>query len=192
MIHSTAIVEGVEIDISSNIWAYAHVMSGAKIGRRVNLGDHCYVEAGASIGDNVTVKNGVCIWEGVHIEDDVFIGPQVTFTNDKFPRSPRMDGLGGKYESKRKWLLQTRIGRGSTLGARSVVLPGVCVGKFAMVGAGSVVTKDVPEFALVVGNPAKQVGMVCVCGEKLDAAEKTAVCAHCNRSADDRAAMKAE
>lgn len=189
MIHPSAIVEDVLIDESSNVWAYAHVMTGAKVGRRVNLGDHCFVEAGSSIGDNVTVKNGVCIWEGVHLENDVFVGPQVTFTNDMFPRSPRMDGLGAKYESKQGWLLETRIGRGSSLGARSVVLPGVTVGKYAMVGAGAVVTKDVPDFNLVVGNPAKTVGTVCVCGQKLTTESDAGVCEFCQRTHADRVAM---
>ncbi|GAB5404005.1 MAG: acyltransferase [Aureliella sp.] len=193
MIHASAIVEGVEIHESSNVWAYAHVMAGAEIGKRVNIGDHCFVEAGSSIGDNVTVKNGVCIWEGVHIEDDVFVGPQATFTNDKFPRSPRMAGLGDKYKSKQKWLLHTRIGRGSTLGARSVVLPGVQIGRYAMVGAGAVVTENVPPFALVVGSPARPAGIVCVCGEKLEQSKSTtSECAVCGRGAAEREAMLAD
>lgn len=168
MIHSAAIVEpGVQIDETTNVWAFAHVMPGARIGAGVNIGDHCFIEGGSRIGNNVTVKNGVSVWEGVTIEDDCFVGPGATFTNDLRPRSPRMKNLASKYASKDKWLSHTKLHQGCTIGARSVILPGRTIGYFAMVGAGAIVTKDVPDFALVTGNPAAIAGSVCICGASL-------------------------
>ena len=168
MIHPAAIVEpGVDVDESTNVWAFAHIMPGASIGTGVNIGDHCFVEGGSRIGNNVTLKNAVSVWEGIYIEADCFIGPGATFTNDLHPRSPRMQDLGSKYASKGSWLKTTTLRRGCTLGARCVILPGRTIGYFAMVGAGAVVTKDVPDFALVTGNPATIAGSVCVCGAPL-------------------------
>lgn len=184
MIHQTALVEDVHIDASTNVWAYAHVMNGAQIGRDVNIGDHCFIEGGAIVGDGVTVKNGVCIWEGVTIEDGVFIGPQVAFTNDVYPRSPRLGLTKNKYEDKSNWLVKTILGRGCSIGARSVVLPGVRIGPFAMIGAGTVVTRDVPEFALVTGSPGRVVGCVCACGDRL--ASSNLVCSQCGLTSNER------
>jgi len=143
-VHDRALVETDLIGAGSRIWAFAHVMSGARIGVDCNICDHTYIEGDVVIGDRVTIKSGVFLWDGLRVEDDVFIGPQATFTNDRFPRS------------RCAFDLQiTTICRGASIGAGAVVLPGVVVGERAMVGAGSVVTRDVPSDALVVGNPAR-------------------------------------
>ena len=160
MIHPTAIVECKSIPESTNVWAYAHVMNGAQIGRNCNLGDHSFVEGGAIVGDGCTIKNQVCIWNGVEIQDGVFVGPGVIFTNDRFPRSPRMELMQERYESE-AWLSRTRVETGCSIGAGAVICPGISLGSYSMIGAGSVVTRDVPPFALVVGNPARVIGKVC-------------------------------
>ena len=165
--HATALVESSAIGDGTRIWAFAHVMDGAKIGNDCNVGGHAFVEAGAIIGDRVTVKNHVCVWEGVTIEDDVFVGPQVCFTNDTFPRSPRMAAAAPRYARRENWLGRTRVGKGCSIGANSTVLPGVELGDYCMVAAGSVVTHDVKTHALVAGNPARPVGVVCRCGKKM-------------------------
>jgi acetyltransferase-like isoleucine patch superfamily enzyme len=143
-VHERALVESSDIGPGTRIWAFAHVMPGARIGAECNLCDHTYVEGGAIIGDRVTVKSGVYLWDGLRIEDDVFLGPQATFTNDPFPRSKKPADFP-----------VTTICRGASIGAGAVILPGITVGERAMVGAGAVVTKDVPEYAVVVGNPAR-------------------------------------
>ena len=145
--HAAAIVESNDIGPRTRIWAFAHVKDGARIGADVNVCDFTYVEDGAFVGDRVTVKSGVYIWDGIHIEDDVFIGPNVTFTNDRFPRSRLYHE---EYE-------KTRVRRGASLGAAAVILPGLTIGERALVGAGAVVTRDVPARTLVVGNPARVV-----------------------------------
>jgi len=144
-IHDAAIVETDQIGPGTRIWAFAHVKRGARIGADVNVCDFTFLEDGAIVGDRVTIKSGVYLWDGVHIEDDVFIGPNVTFTNDRFPRSRVYHD---EYET-------TVVRRGASLGAAAVILPGVTVGEHALVGAGSVVTRDVPPGTLVVGNPAR-------------------------------------
>lgn len=143
-IHANALVETDAIGPRSRIWAFAHVMEGARIGADCNICDHTYVEGNVVVGDRVTVKSGVYLWDGMVIEDDVFIGPQATFTNDRHPRSRQPFTLEG-----------ITIRRGASIGAGAVVLPGVTVGADAMVGAGAVVTKDVLSGAVVVGNPAR-------------------------------------
>lgn len=157
--HETALVESEDVGTGTRIWAFAHVMSGAVIGRDCKVGDHVFIESGATLGDRVTVKNSCLIWHGVHIGDDVFVGPNVVFTNVLAPRARNQTTAAD-------WL-HTKIGDGATLGANSTVLCGLSVGRNAMVGAGSVVTSDVPDHALVVGNPGRHVGWVCECGERL-------------------------
>ena len=139
-------MESDDIGAGTRIWAFAHVMPGAVIGRDCNVCDHTYVEGDVIVGDRVTIKSGVFLWDGLRVEDDVFIGPQATFTNDAFPRSKQ------PFE-----VLITRLARGATIGAGAVLLPGVTVGEGAFVGAGAVVTRDVPAHAVVVGNPARVV-----------------------------------
>ena len=192
MIHSTAIVESSIIGAGSHVWAYAHIMPGARIGRNVNIGDHCFVEGGATIGDNVTLKNGVCVWEGVTIEDDAFIGPHVTFTNDRYPRSPRMAGVRSRYLKKETWLSTTHVGRGCSIGANATILPAVKLGCYCMTGAGAVVVADVRPFSLVAGNPAVHIAFVCVCGQKLSGGPDAGDCCHCGQTAAARIAILAE
>ena len=145
-VHERAIVETDDIGPGTRIWAFAHVMAGARIGADCNVCDHTFVEGDAIIGDRVTIKAGVHVWDGLRLEDDVFVGPQVKFTNDPFPRS--------RCPFART---TTAIRRGASIGAGAVILPGVTIGESAMVGAGAVVTKDVPAFTVVVGNPARVV-----------------------------------
>lgn len=114
--HPTAIVETDNVGAGTRIWAFVHALSGAVIGRNCNIGDHCFIEGGVVIGDNVTIKNGVALWEGVTIEDDAFIGPAAVFTNDLYPRSPRLEAVAAQYQGK-GWLQPTVIGRGATVGA---------------------------------------------------------------------------
>jgi UDP-2-acetamido-3-amino-2,3-dideoxy-glucuronate N-acetyltransferase len=143
-IHSAALVETEAIGPGTRVWAFAHVMPEAVIGADCNICDHTYIESGVIVGDRVTIKSGVYLWEGVRVEDDVFIGPQATFTNDPFPRSKR------PLEAT-----TTTIRRGASIGAGAVILPCISIGERAMVGAGAVVTKDVPSGVVVVGNPAR-------------------------------------
>jgi UDP-2-acetamido-3-amino-2,3-dideoxy-glucuronate N-acetyltransferase len=179
-VHPTALVEADSVGQGTKIWAFAHVLAGAKIGRNCNIGDHCFVESGAVVGDNVTIKNAVAIWDGVTIEDDVFVGPSVVFTNDLMPRSPR-SAEGQKRYADRSWLAATVIERGATLGAGAIVLAGNRVGPFALVGAGGLVTADVPAYSLVLGIPARVAGFVCECGEQTVDAGRTLACAACGR-----------
>lgn len=148
--HSSGICETDRVGADTRIWAFAHVLPGAQIGSECNICDYVFIENEVILGDRVTVKCGVAIWDGVRLEDDVFVGPAVIFTNDAFPRSnvPRAE------------LPDTVVRKGASLGANCTVLPGVTIGVQAMVGAGSVVTHDVPPFAIVVGNPARIVGYV--------------------------------
>ena len=125
-----------------------------------NIGDHVFIETGAVLGDGVTVKNNALIWKGVTIENFTFIGPNVVFTNDRCPRSPRMPRIQALCREEKDWLVPTRVGEGASIGANATILAGVTIGRYAMIGAGSVVTRDVPDFALAVGNPARVVGKV--------------------------------
>lgn len=156
-IHPSAIVDTKNIGESTRIWAFVHVLKGAKIGGNCNICDHCYIEQGVVLGNNVTVKCGVYLWDGVHVEDNVMIGPNVVFTNDIRPRSKNIN-----YKK-----VNTHIKKGASLGANSTILAGVTIGKYAMTGIASVVTRDVPDYALVYGNPAKIKGWVDEHGNKL-------------------------
>ena len=169
-VHPSALCESADVGPGTRIWAFAHVMAGARVGRDCNIGDHAFVESGAWIGDRVTVKNAVLVWDGVRIEDDAFIGPAVVFTNDRSPRSPRMpvDAVAQRYARRERWLLPTRVAQGASIGAGAVIAPGVTLGAFCMVGAGSLVTRDVPPHRLVSrANPAGA-AWVCVCGQRLE------------------------
>jgi UDP-2-acetamido-3-amino-2,3-dideoxy-glucuronate N-acetyltransferase len=171
--HPKAIVESSHIGEGTRIWAHAHIMPGAVIGRNCNIGDGCFIENEVVLGDYVTVKNGVSIYDLVTCEDYVFVGPDVCFTNDRLPRS-HLD-----YRTPPEEWLPTRICLGASLGAGSVIICGNTVGRWAMVGAGTVVNKDVPPHALMVGNPARRAGWVCYCGHRLD---DELFCAACNIS----------
>ncbi|WP_300161653.1 acyltransferase [Solidesulfovibrio sp.] len=155
-VHPAGICEAEAVGPGTRVWAFAHVLPGAVIGREANICDHVFIEGGATLGDRVTVKCHVALWEGVTVGDDVFIGPSAVFANDRYPRSKRYVPA-----------VSTVLENGCSIGAGAVLAPGVRIGAFAMVGAGAVVTKDVAPFALVVGNPARPVGLVCRCGGKL-------------------------
>jgi acetyltransferase-like isoleucine patch superfamily enzyme len=146
--HPEGRVESSEVGAGTRVWAFAHVLKGARIGSDCNICDHTFIEGGAVVGDRVTVKCGVQLWDGVTLEDDVFVGPNATFTNDPFPRSGRRPAE----------LTRTLVRRGASIGANATLLPGVTVGAGAMVGAGAVVTRDVPPRAIVMGNPAVVTG----------------------------------
>ena len=157
--HPTASIEpGAAIGNDCKIWHYAQVRTGAKLGKNCVLGKSVFIDSGVVIGDNVKIQNFATLYLGLTVEDGVYIGPSVTFTNDKIPRAINPDG---SPKSASDWtLLKTVIKRGASIGANATVLPGITIGEWAMVGAGTVVTKDVPAYAVVVGSPAKIVGRV--------------------------------
>lgn len=156
-IHPLSDVQKCEIGAGTTIWQFAVVLSGARIGRDCNINAHTFIEGDVELGDRVTVKSGVYIWNGSRIDDDVFIGPNATLTNDLSPRSKH-------YPSQ---FHGPTIKRNVSVGANATVLPGVILGEYSMVGAGAVVTSDVPPYALVYGSPATVRGYVCQCGQKL-------------------------
>lgn len=158
-VHPNALVESDEVGEGTRIWAFAHVMEGAVVGPGCKIGDHVFIEDGATLGSRVTVKNNSLIWHGVHVGDDVFIGPNVVFTNDMTPRVRHQTG-------PENWI-STEVEAGASIGANATILCGVRLGENCMIGAGSVVTRDVPSHALVVGNPAQQKGWACECGKTL-------------------------
>ena len=167
-VHPMAICESTDMGEGTRVWAFSHVMSGAKIGRRCNIGEHVFVEGRARMGDGCTIKNGVAIWDLVTLEDDVFIGPYVVFTNDLTPRA--FLKRGSLFWSP------TLLRRGVTIGANATLVCGIEVGEFAMIGAGSVVIKNVPPHGMVVGNPGRLIGTACFCGGRLD---KKQFCVSC-------------
>ncbi|GAA3458429.1 acyltransferase [Saccharothrix longispora] len=160
-VHPKGLCESDDVGDGTRVWAFAHVLPGARVGRDCNICDGAFVESRAVLGDRVTVKNGTLVFDGVTCEDEVFLGPNVLFTNDLRPRAAIKRG-GDE-------LLTTLVRRGATLGAGTVVVCGVEVGEHAFAAAGSVVTKDVPAHAFVAGNPARHKGWVCACGQRLDA-----------------------
>lgn len=150
----------------TRIWAFAHLLEGCTIGRDCNICDHTFIEAGVVLGDRVTVKSGVYLWEGVTCEDDVFIGPSVVFTNDLRPRSRR---------PPEQWA-KTQISAGASIGANATILAQTVIGRHAMVGAGALVTRSVPDHGLVYGSPARLNGFVCRCGATLVRDGETGSC----------------
>jgi UDP-2-acetamido-3-amino-2,3-dideoxy-glucuronate N-acetyltransferase len=167
MIHPLADVQTQNIGENTHIWQFCVVLKDAKIGNNCNINAGVLIENDVFIGDNVTIKSGVQIWDGITIEDNVFIGPNVTFTNDFLPRSKQYP----------KEFLKTIIKHGASLGANSTIVGGITIGEYAMIGAGSVVTKDVGIQELWYGNPAKNRSYVCKCGHKCD---ESLVCHSCN------------
>ncbi len=159
-LHDKALCESDHVGEGTRIWAFAHVLAGARIGLSCNICDHVFIEGGTTIGDRVTVKNNALIFSGVILEDDVFVGPNAVFTNDRNPRAPEMQSSG--------WtMVGTVVRRGASIGANATIVCGATIGAHAMVGAGAVVVSDVAPYALVVGNPAGRRGWVCVCGSVL-------------------------
>jgi acetyltransferase-like isoleucine patch superfamily enzyme/dTDP-4-dehydrorhamnose 3,5-epimerase-like enzyme len=149
-IHPNALVETPHVGVGTRVWAFAHLLPGAVVGRACNICDGVFIEGDATVGDRVTVKCGVQLWSGVTLEDDVFVGPNATFTNDLFPRSRQ-------YPES---FARTIVRRGASIGANATLLPGITIGERAMIGAGAVVTHVVPAGAIAVGNPARVVGTV--------------------------------
>lgn len=145
MIHPLSDCQSKNIGKDTNIWQFCVVLPNAKIGENCNICSHCFIENDVIIGNNVTVKCGVQLWDGIEIEDDVFIGPNVTFTNDKYPRSKQ-------YPEK---FLRTKICKGASIGANATICPGVTIGEKAMIAAGAIISKDVPDNTMIKGIPAK-------------------------------------
>ena len=166
LIHPLSDTQSEHIGEGTHVWQFTVILPGAVIGRDCNIGANCFIENDVRIGDGVTIKNGVQVWDRMVIEDGVFVGPNATFTNDLMPRSRH--GAAGK-EPK---LLPTVIEQGATISANATIVCGITVGRYAMIGAGSVVTGDVPEFSLVYGNPARVKGRVDENGDIVDRRNK--------------------
>lgn len=178
-VHPTAeIAPGARIGPGTRIWHWAQVRERAVIGRNCNIGKGVYIDRDVVIGDQVKIQNHVSVFHGVTIEDGVFVGPHVCFTNDRYPRAITPDGQPLTDDD---WELgETLVRHGASLGANAVIVPGVTVGRWAMVAAGSVVTRDVPDHGLVRGNPARLCGWACACGRALrEEGGGTLVCPHC-------------
>ncbi len=173
---SSYVDDGAVIGHGTKIWHFSHVMPGAVIGERCNLGQNVVVMPGTKIGNNVKIQNNVSIYEGVELEDDVFCGPSCVFTNVMNPRShvPR------KNEYRR-----TLVKRGGSIGANATIVCGVTLGEYAFIGAGAVVTADVPAYGLMVGVPARRVGWMCQCGERLHPSAGRAACGVCGATYDE-------
>jgi UDP-2-acetamido-3-amino-2,3-dideoxy-glucuronate N-acetyltransferase len=150
IIHNSADVQTTDIGQNTRVWQWVVILKNAKIGTNCNICSHCLIENDVTIGNNVTIKSGVQLWDGLYIEDDVFIGPNVTFTNDLYPRSK-------KYPEE---FLKTKVKKGASLGANSTILSGIEIGEYSMIGAASLVTKNIPKFTLWYGNPAKHRGYI--------------------------------
>jgi len=170
-IHPTSFIDDeVQIGEWTNIWHFCHIMSEVKIGSQCTLGQNVFVGKGVKIGNGCKIQNNVSVYEGVELEDDVFVGPSAVFTNVYNPRSELV-----KMDEMRKTLIQ----KGATLGANCTIVCGYTIGMYALIGAGSVVIDDVPDYAMVVGNPAIRKGWVCKCGERIQFNFDTACCEKC-------------
>jgi len=175
-VHESSYVdEPCEIGEGTKIWHFSHVMSNSKIGRRCNIGQNVVISPGVRLGDNVKIQNNVSVYTGVELEDDVFCGPSMVFTNVTNPRS---------HVSRKDEYRRTLVKRGASIGANATVVCGHTIGRYAFIGAGSVVTRDIPDYALVVGNPGRINGWMCQCGVKLDLSrdaqkDEDAICAAC-------------
>lgn len=170
-VHESSYVDdNVTIGEGTKIWHFCHIQSGAVIGKNCSFGQNVNVSNNVKIGNGVKVQNNVSVYEGVEMEDYVFCGPSMVFTNDLTPRAKYPKGSAG-YK-------KTLLKEGATVGANATIVCGHTIGKWAMIAAGAVVTKDVPDYALMAGVPAKQIGWVCECGERLDEKRK---CANCGR-----------
>jgi len=172
-IHKSSYVdEGAEIGAGTKIWHFSHIMPGAKIGERCSIGQNVNVGSKAVLGNNVKVQNNVSIYDEVILEDDVFCGPSMVFTNVFNPRS---------HVNRKNEYRTTLVKKGASIGANATIVCGVTIGEYAFIGAGSVLTKDVPAHALVFGNPAKIKGWFCQCGVKLIQKDNKLVCSECNQ-----------
>jgi UDP-2-acetamido-3-amino-2,3-dideoxy-glucuronate N-acetyltransferase len=180
-VHESSYVDaGAILGTDTKVWHFAHVMAGAVIGERCNLGQNVVVMPGTRIGNNVKIQNNVSIYEGVELEDDVFCGPSCVFTNVMNPRSH----ISRKHEYRR-----TLVRRGASIGANATIVCGTTLGEFCFIGAGAVVTADVPDFALMVGVPARRVGWVCQCGVRLTFRDGKATCGECGWKYEEAAGV---
>ena len=186
MIHATALVEdGVSLGDGTAVWDNAHLRAGAVVGRDCIVGEKTYLAPDVRVGDRVKLNAMVYLCTGVHLADAVMIGAATTFTNDRFPRAATPDLLELRPSEDDEHTLETHVHEGATIGAGCTIGPGIEIGRFAMVGMGSVVTRSVPPFALVYGNPARQHGWVCRCGEPLDGGGACHACGRRYDVADD-------
>ncbi len=177
-VHESSFVdEGAEIGAGTKIWHFCHVMPRARIGKDCNIGQNVFIGSDTQIGNQVKIQNNVSVYSGVNLEDDVFLGPSMVFTNVINPRS---------QVNRRDEFQTTQVERGATIGANATILCGITLGEYAFVGAGSVVTRDVPAYALVHGNPARTQGWMCQCGHKLKFGEEhgqeTTTCRECGKN----------
>ena len=180
-IHPTAVVDdGASVGSGTRIWHWCHIMSGVKIGKNCNLGENAFIETGVVLGNNVKVKNNVALYTGIECKDNVFLGPNCVFTNVSNPRS---------FIERKSEFKKTIIYEGATIGANATIVCGHDIGRYAFIGAGSVVTKEVPDYTMVVGNPARFYAHVCKCGCKLD---KNLYCKACDSKyyADEEGKIK--
>ncbi len=172
-VHPTAVVDKpVEIGEGTKIWHFTHIMSGARIGESCTIGQNVFIGSGAVLGNNIKIQNNVSIYNGVVLEDHVFCGPSMVFTNVFNPRS---------FISRKKEYRNTLVRRGATIGANVTIICGNTIGQYAFIGAGSVVTKDIPDYALVYGNPGKVKGWVCQCAEEITFRSGKAICKTCGK-----------
>jgi len=165
------------VGAETKIWHYSQVKKGAKIGKKCTIGHNCFIDSEARLGNNVKLESNIDVWDKITLEDYVFVGPSVVFTNDHNPRA--------KYPKKQypeygQWL-PTLVKKGASIGANATIICGITIGEWAFIGAGAVVNKDVPDYALVVGVPAKQIGWICECGNKIEFKKNKAICEKCQR-----------
>ncbi len=176
-VHESSYVDdGARIGRGTKVWHFCHVMPGAEIGERCNLGQNVVVMPGTKIHNNVKIQNNVSIYEGVILEDDVFCGPSCVFTNVLNPRS---------HVSRKDQYRQTLVKRGASIGANATIVCGVTLGEYAFIGAGAVVTSDVPPYGLMVGVPARRVGWMCNCGERVHLSGGHGTCSRCNAAYEE-------
>ncbi len=176
--HKTAEVEeGAEIGEGTKIWQNSIIQKGAKVGNDCNIGHNCFLEAGVIIGNGVKIKSNTDVWNKVVLEDYVFVGPSAVFTNDLNPRSKYPKSKFPKYG---KWF-PTLVKEGSSIGANATIVCGIQIGRWSLVGAGAVVTKDIPDYALALGVPARVTGWICECGNKISFKKESAICSVCAR-----------
>lgn len=173
-VHESSYVDDdVKIGYGTKIWHFSHIMSNCEIGEKCNIGQNVVISPGVKIGNSVKIQNNVSVYTGVICEDDVFLGPSCVFTNVVNPRS---------FIERKSEYRETIIGKGASIGANVTIVCGHNIGKFALVGAGAVVTKHIPDYALVVGNPANILGYVCECGERLEFQDEHATCNACGKN----------
>lgn len=182
-IHPTAeISDQASIGEGTCIWNNAQIREKVVIGKNCIISKNVYIDFDVVIGNNVKIQNNVSVYHGVTIEEGVFIGPHVCLINDK---NPRAINPNGSLKSASDWeISKIMVKKGASIGANSTILPGITIGEFAMIGSGSVVTKNIPNYGLVFGNPAKLIGFVCSCGAKLEKKEKLFICTRCNKNID--------